>query len=255
MPSDVRLQNDVVELRRLAEPSHRPHADLVLLARTGRLLPDLPGRDFDVLLRQRIHHIRRGERASRHPPRIQPQPHRVLALAEDDHVRDAGNALQRIPHVHVEIVAHEQRGDICCCRRRTAAPNTKFCDVFCRRDAHRFDRARQPSLRRVYAVLNVDRRQVWIAGQIKRGDDAAGPIIAAGGSDVLHPLRAVDLLLEGNRDRALHRLRAGPDVDAGDAHLRRRQIRKLRDRQRRNHRRARQNNQQRANRGKYRTSE
>src|SRR3954452_4117715 len=35
----------------------------------------------------------------REPQRIQPQPHRVLALAEDRHVGDARHALERILHV------------------------------------------------------------------------------------------------------------------------------------------------------------
>ena len=77
-----------------------------------------------------------------------------------------------------------------------------------RRDAHRFHRARQPSLRRVDPILNVDRRQIRIARQIKGHQNLARPVIAAGRSDVLHPLGAIDLLLQGNGDRAFHRLRA-----------------------------------------------
>ena len=248
----VRFQNDVVELRRLTEPPHCPNAHLVLLSRNRRLLPHLPRRDFHVLLRQRIHHVGRREPASRHPHRIQPQPHRELALAKDDHVRHARNALQRIPHVHVEIVAHEQRGEFLLIRENGRAKHEVLRGL-CRRDANGLDRARQPSLRRVHAVLNVHRGQVRIAVQIKRHQHLACPIVPAGRGDVLHPLRAVDLLFDGDRDRALHRLRAGPDVDAGDAHLWRRQRRKLRDRQRRYDRGARQNNQQRAHRSEHRT--
>jgi len=47
--------------------------------------------------------------AARETVRIQPQPHRVLALAEDDDAADAGDALQIVAHETVEIIADEQR--------------------------------------------------------------------------------------------------------------------------------------------------
>ena len=50
----------------------------------------------------------------------------------------------------------------------------------------------------------------------------AGSIIAAGRGDVLHSLGAIDLLFQGNCDRALHRLRAGANVKTGNAYLWRR---------------------------------
>ena len=81
------------------------------------------------------------------------------------------------------------------------------------RDADGFHRGRQPSLRRVHAVLMSTVARSGIAGQIKGGGDAARSVIAAGGGDVLHSLRAIDLLLQGNGDGALHRLRAGADVE------------------------------------------
>ncbi len=68
----IRLQNDVVELRRLAQPSHRSHADLILLSRDRRLLAHLTSRDFHILLRERVHYIGRRQPASRHPYRIEP---------------------------------------------------------------------------------------------------------------------------------------------------------------------------------------
>ena len=93
----IRLENDVVELARLAESAHGPHADLILLPLRRRLLANLSGCDFHVLLRQSASPHRRRQPASRHAHRIQPQPHGVLALAEDNHVGDARNSLQRIP--------------------------------------------------------------------------------------------------------------------------------------------------------------
>ena len=46
--------------------------------------------------------------ALRHPRRIEPQPHGVLPLAENDRVADARHALQRVLHVDVEIIAQKQ---------------------------------------------------------------------------------------------------------------------------------------------------
>ncbi len=68
----VGLQNDVVELRRLAQPPDRPHADLVLLSRNRRLLPHLSGCDFPDVLRERAYHIGRRQPAPRHPHWVQP---------------------------------------------------------------------------------------------------------------------------------------------------------------------------------------
>ena len=206
----IRFQNDVVELRRLAESPDRSHAHLVLLAVDRRLLAYLPGRDFHVLLRERTHHIGRGQPASRHAHRIQPQPHRVLALAENNYVRHARNALQRVAHVNVEIVAHEQRRIFVVGNDGRA--EDEVLRRFLSRDAHGLHRARQPSLRGVHPVLNIDGRQIRIARQIKCHRDAAGPVVAARRSDILHPLGPVDLLLEGNGDGALHRLRASADI-------------------------------------------
>ena len=223
------------------------------MSRDRRLLPDLSGGDFHVLLRERTDHVGRSQPATRHALRIEPQPHGVLALAEDEHVRDARNALQRVPHVHVEIVAHEQRG-VAIVVGDNGGTKDKILRSLCRRDADGFDRRGQTSLRRVDAVLNVDGGQIGIAIQIEGGDDAAGSVIAARGSDVLHSLGAVDLLLERNGDRAFHGLGACSDIDAGDAHLRRRQIWELCDGQRGNNCRACQNDQQRADGCEYRTS-
>ena len=70
----------------------------------------------------------------------------------------------------------------------------------------------------------------------------------------MHPLDAVNLLLQRNRHRRLHHLRVGADVVACHRYLGRRQRRIERDRQRRNRHRASQNDQQRADSGKNRPS-
>src|SRR6202011_3715932 len=120
-------------------------------------------------------------------------------------------------------------------------------------DTDRLDGAGQPPLGGVNAVLNVDRRQIRIAGQVKSGSNVAGSIIAARRGDVFHSLGAVDLLFQGDGNCAFDGLRAGADVKTGDPNLRRSQVGELSDGKRGNYCCARQNDQQRANRGKHRT--
>ena len=62
---------------------------------------------LDVLLAKRAHDIAGGERAGRQLGRIDPQPHRVTALAEDDDVAHAGHALDGVADVAVDVVADE----------------------------------------------------------------------------------------------------------------------------------------------------
>ena len=93
----ARLQDDVVELRRLGEAAERAHADLVHLVWSRGLGADLAGGDLHVLLLQRGDHVGGGEPARRESCRIEPQAHGVLALAEDLHVGDAMDALQMRP--------------------------------------------------------------------------------------------------------------------------------------------------------------
>ena len=60
----------------------------------------------------------------------------------------------------------------------------------------------------------------------------------------MHPLDAVNLLFQGNRNGGFDHLRVRTDVVAGDGDLRWRQIRVQRDRQNGDGNRPRQNNQQ-----------
>ena len=105
----VGLENDVFKLRGLAEPPNGTHADLKLLSGLDRRLPDLPGSHLDVLLLKRAYNVRRRQTAAGHSHRIQPQTHRVLALSKNKNVRHSRHAFQCVLHVHVEVIAHEQR--------------------------------------------------------------------------------------------------------------------------------------------------
>src|SRR5271166_331360 len=127
----------------------------------------------------------------------------------------------------------------------TAAPKTKFCEVFAVVIPTAFTAAGSLPC----AVLT----RFWMSTVARSGSrfrskvavmllDPSLPLV-----ELMYfiPICSVDLLLQGNGHRTLHRLSAGAGVEAGDANLRRRQIRKLRDRQRGNYSRTCKNNQQR----------
>ena len=99
----------VGELARFGEPALRPHAQVEHLIGGGGRIAQRAGGDLDVLLAQRVDDVAGGEAARRQFARIEPQPHGVTALAEDDDVAHAGHALDRVADVAVEIVADELR--------------------------------------------------------------------------------------------------------------------------------------------------
>ena len=87
MPFGAALEHESLELRaaRSAGPRRATLIWNVCPVGAGGW-PTWPGGDDGVLLAQRRHHVRGGQPARRQPHRIQPQPHGVLALAEDAHV-------------------------------------------------------------------------------------------------------------------------------------------------------------------------
>ena len=180
---------------------------------------------------------------------IEPDAHGVLALAEDDDVADARNALQRVLHVDVEVV-----GDVlvreAVVGRIEAGGKDEIRVRLGDGDAGVLDFLRKPAECGGDAVLHVDGGDVQVVARAEGDVDAAGAVVGAGRGDVVHALDAVDLLLQRNGDRRLHHLRIGADVVAGDVDLRRSQVRIERDWQRGNADGSRKNDQERADRRK-----
>src|SRR3984957_5706957 len=102
------FQDDVFEFRRLDEPPNRAHADLIALVRSRRRLADLAGSYLDVLFGESAQNICGGEAARRHTKRVEPQAHGVFSFAKILYIGDAGNALQRVAHVEINIVAEKK---------------------------------------------------------------------------------------------------------------------------------------------------
>ena len=65
--------------------------------------------------------VARGQTVVGELLRIEPQAHRVLALAEDDDVADALDALEVVLNIEVRVVAEEERGRVGIVRREADA--------------------------------------------------------------------------------------------------------------------------------------
>ncbi len=234
---------------RLRESSHNPQRHLKTLLGIGGRTAQLAGGYFDVLLLQGGDHVGRGQLTGRQLRRIQPDAHGILALAEDDDVADAGNALQSVLDVNIQVVGDVLVRKAVVGRVESGGKN----EVGIRLgdgNAGVLDFLRQAALRRRHAVLHVDGGNVQVVPGAESYVDGAGAVVRTGRGDVVHSLDAVDLLLQRNRDRGLDHLRVRAHVVAADRNLRRRQIGIQRDRQAGNGNCARQNDQQGADRGK-----
>ena len=98
------LDDDVVELFRAGKSADNAHRNLVGLLRVGWRLPQLPGRNLDVLLFKRVHYIGCSQAAGCQPHRIEPHAHGVLARAEVHHIAHTRHALESVNDVDVQVV-------------------------------------------------------------------------------------------------------------------------------------------------------
>ena len=222
---------------------------LEILLGIGGRTAQLSSGYFDVLLLQSSDHVGGGQLACSQLCRVEPDAHGVFALAEDDDFADARNALQGVFDVNVQVVGDVLVRKAVVGRVESGGKNEVG---ICLGDGYAgvLDFLRQAALGGRHAVLHVDRGDVQVVSGAEGYVDVAGAVVRTGRGDVVHPLDAVDLLLQRNRDRGLDHLRVRADVVAGDGDLRRRQDRIQRDRQAGDGNRSRQNNQQGANRGK-----
>ena len=102
------LDDDVVELLGVAEPPERRDGVLERLVRGRRVLADLAGGDLHVLLADRGQHVLGGQVAGLELLGVEPDPHAVVAAAEDLDVADAGDAAQLVLDAERGVVAQEQ---------------------------------------------------------------------------------------------------------------------------------------------------
>ena len=175
------------------------HADLVHLRGRRGLGADLAGGDLHVLLLQGGDHVGGGQPARRQPDRIEPQAHGVLALAEDLHVGDALDALDRVLDVDVDVVADELVV-VAIALAVEAGRQDERAGHLVDGDAGVLDLVGQASHHALHAVLHIDGGQVERPGQLEGDVDGAAAVVAAGGGHVAHALHAVDGLFQDGGD-------------------------------------------------------
>src|SRR5262249_16850616 len=140
-------------------------------------LPYSSGRNLHVLLGECTDHVARGELASRHADRVEPDAHRVLALAEDEDVSYALNSFQSITNIYVEIVADEQAVVAIVFCVEASAKNEVVCCLH-HADARRLHFIRHAPKSLINPVLHVHGRDVNVAIQIEDDADAGAAIVA-----------------------------------------------------------------------------
>ena len=162
---------------------------------------------------------------------IEPDAHRIAPLAEDLDVADARQPLQLVDDLQIGVVATASTEIDGLVGRGQVDDQDEVRVLLLDRHAALIDDRRQRRGRLRHAVLHVDRGDVERVADLEGDGDRRRAVVRARRGHVGHALDAVDLLLERRRDRVGHDLRAGAGIVGADDDLRRRDLRKLRDRQ------------------------
>src|SRR5204862_3938381 len=99
-------------------------------------------------------------------------------------VGDTLDALQRVAHVDVDVVAHERRV-VAAVLGVDGGSEHEVAGALDHGDSGLLHLGGQASHGDVDAVLDVHRGQVRVAGQVEGGEDLAGAVVAAAGAEVL----------------------------------------------------------------------
>ena len=218
--------HDLVELLGIAEPAHGIDLHRELGAGRRRGLADLPRRYLDVLLGNRVLHVDGSDAELGELVRIEPHPHRVAPLAEDLHIADAGDALQRIDQLEIGVIAEGDEVD----RAVGRVEIDGQCQVrvlLLYRDAALIDNRRQLGRRRRDPVLNIDGSDVVGIADIEADGNVRAAVIGTRRRHVDHSGHAVDLLLKRRGHGIGNDLCARSRICCGYDHLRRRHLGKL----------------------------
>ena len=91
------LEDDVAELLLSGQAAPRVDGQLVVHRNRHRRRADHAGRDLHVLLSYGAHHVAGGQAAGRYLARVQPDPHGIVAAAEDLDLADARESARGRP--------------------------------------------------------------------------------------------------------------------------------------------------------------
>ena len=226
------LDDDVAELLFGLQAALRVDGELEIEARHARRGTDHAGRRLDVLRPDRAHDVAGRQPALGDLLRIEPDPHRIVAGAEQLHVADALDARQPVLDVEHGVVA-QIRHVVAVVRRQQMHDHGQVGRALDGGDAEAPDLLRQPRLGLRHAVLHQLLRLVGVGAEPERHGQrhhAVGRRLAA---HVEHAFDAVDRFLDRRRHRLGDHLGVGARIGRAHHHRWRHDFRIFRDRQRR----------------------
>ena len=191
---------------------------------------DLAGRDFGVLVADRVDHVRRRDPQCRHPVGVHPDPHRVLQIGQHLGLAHALNPGQRIADVDRGIVGQEHVV-IGAVRRRQRHHQKHVGGGLLRHHARGRHLGRQGRHRLRHPVLHVDRGDVRIGSHLERDIERIAAIVRGCGRHVEHVVHPVHLRLDRRGHGIFDGFGAGAGIGGRHVDHRRADIGELRHRQ------------------------
>ena len=232
------------ELAFAAGPDHH-RAELLLVEQPalgvdGELERDLlrerrpaqdAGGDLDVLLLHRLHHLRRGQVPGGDLGGIEPDPHGVVAGAEDADVAHVRQPRQHVPDLDQRVVPEIQHV-VATVGRGQVDDHGQIGRALERGHAQPAHLLGQPGQRLVDPVLHLHLRHVHVGAEGEGHGQLHHAIGGRRGGHVEHVLDAVDLLLQRRRDRLGDGLGTGSGEVGADLDRRGHDLGVLADRER-----------------------
>ncbi len=205
----ARGDGDFVELRRIRQAAQGPHRQL------AGALGDAAGRQFEVLLAQRVGHVGDRKPVGPHPLRIHPHPDLALQAAHQADLADSLDVLQPLLDLLVG-----QLGDLA---QRPRPGNHQLHDG--RRvgiellDHRGLGRLRQIGQSGGDFIANFLGSHVAVLLQRKADDHGRKPL-DRGGANVVNIADGIDRILDALGDVGFDFLRRGARIDHGNRHRR-----------------------------------
>ena len=222
------LDQHVPELRGVGEAAEELDTDLVGALSGRRWTIQHAAGDLHILTTKRLHHLAGGEAQRGNPIRIEPDPHRVFARAEQPEIADAIEPGQPVADVEQRVVREIQ----------LIARAVGRVDVHHHQDVRRVlvrDDADPPHLlgqsrqRDVDAILDQDLRGIEVGAERERHGNRRAAVGGRLRGEIEHPLNAVDFLLERSGNGGGSGLRVRAWIRRRDRDARRSNLGILRD--------------------------
>ena len=160
---------------------------------------------------------------------VEPDAHRIVLLAEQEGLADPGRARQHVDNVDDRVIRDEQRvlAAVLAVQHDELQDGRGF---LLHRQALQLHLRRELRQGGLHPVVDVDRVDVGIAAELEADGQVVAAVIAARRLHVDHLVDADDLRLDRLRDAGFDDSGGGSGIGGGDLHLRRHDVRELRDR-------------------------